>query len=155
MEIELGAEPVAVALRIRPVQQRDAVQDVAVQHGDRSAVLHLLHGVEQERGRDAVEREVHAPERAPADRELASEVVAGGDARQDLDGAHRVVGQQVAQVLDFRAPQRLLRRHRLLLLAESLAGDLHRLGIGPGAVAEDDGHVERRRVRPRSAVSRG
>ena len=61
------------------------------------------------------------PNGLPRDRELAAEVVAGRDARQHLDGAHRIVGEQVAQVLDVGAAERLLRRHGFLLLAEALA----------------------------------
>src|SRR6185369_11357649 len=74
VEVELGAETVAVALGIRAVEQRDAVENVAVHHRDRPAVLHLLDGMQQEGRRNAVEREVHARERAPAHRELAAEI---------------------------------------------------------------------------------
>ena len=57
---------------------------------------------------ETVDREVHVPEVAAADAELAAEVVARRHARQDLDGAKRVVREDAAQVLQFGAAQGLL-----------------------------------------------
>jgi hypothetical protein len=142
VEIELGTETIAVALRVRPVQQRDPVEDVAVQHRDGAAVLHVLNGVKQERRRHAVEREVHPRERASADRELAAEVVARGHAREHLDCSHRIVGQQVAQVLDVGASQRHLGGYRFFLLPEALAGNGDRFRVGARAFTERHGELD-------------
>ena len=102
-EVDFGAGAVAVPLRVRAVQQRDLVEDVAVQHRHRSAVVHLLHGVQQERRGNAFEGEGHAIDAGAADRELAAEVIAGGHRRQRLDGSERIVGQRAAQLQQLAA----------------------------------------------------
>src|SRR5262249_4879317 len=123
VKVQLGAETIAVALRIRPVEQRDAVEDVAVDHRDRSSVLHLLYGVQEKGRRNAVERGIHAIEAAAANGELAAKIVAGRDPRQHLDRAHGIISEEAPEVLNLGAAERLLRGHRFLLPLESLGRD--------------------------------
>src|SRR4029434_11056262 len=85
-EVDLGTGSVSVPLRVRAVQERDLIEDVAVQHRHRSAVVHLLQGGKQERRGYAFEGEGHAIDSGAADRELAAEVVSSGHRRQRLDG---------------------------------------------------------------------
>ena len=80
-------------------------------------------------------------ERRGADREIAAVVVAAADAGQRLHGAHRVLGEGAAQLLDVGAadgdlagdaglPRRCRRR------------DLDVLGVGAGALGEREGQLE-------------
>ena len=140
-EIELGADPVSVPLRIGPAQQRHFVEHVAVHHGDGSGLANLLNGVHEKGGRDAFEREIHLVDAGPAHRELAAEVVAGRDAGQHLDGAHRIVGDHAAQLLQIAAPECLLRGDGGLQTRHQRAADGHRLGIGTRAFREHDRQV--------------
>ena len=107
--------------------------------------MHLLHGVQQERRGDALEREVHLPHAGAADRELAAEIVAGGDRRQHLHGPQRVVREDAAQLLQLASADRLLGRDRRLatwdVTGARRSADVHRFGVGAGALGEHDRHV--------------
>ena len=144
-EVDFGRGAIPVTLGVGPVQQRDFLEDIAVDHRNRSAVVHLLHGVQQERRGDALEREVHLPHAGAADRELAAEIVAGGDRRQHLHGAKRVVRQDAAQLLQLASADRLLGRDRRLATRDVTgarrSADVHRFGVGAGAFGEHDRHV--------------
>ena len=145
-EVELRTETVAVALRVRPIQQRDAVEDVAVDHRNRPAILDLLDRVQEERRGHAVDGEPDAAERTAADRELAAEVVAGAHARQHVDRPHRIVRHQAAQVLDVGAAEHQLRRHRAFLFGKAARGHEHVFAVGPGAFTQEDRDLGGRRA---------
>lgn len=66
-----------------------------------------MHGMDEQRRGDAFEREVHVADRQAADAELTAQVVAGGDARQHMNGAHRIVRDDAAQLLKLVASQHL------------------------------------------------
>ena len=99
---------IAVTLRIRSGRQRDFLEHIAVHHRDRARVLHALHGVHEQRRRDAFEREVHVANGQAAHAELAAKIVAGRNARQHVDSAHRIVGDDAAQLLKLVAAEHLL-----------------------------------------------
>ncbi len=106
-KVQLGAGVVAVPLGVRARRQRDFLEHVAVDHRDRAAVLDALHGVHEERRRNALEREVHVANGKAADAELAAQVVAGRDPRQHVNGAHRIVGDHAAKLLQLVAAEHL------------------------------------------------
>src|SRR6476620_10520564 len=83
---QLGARSIAVPLRIRPHCQRNFVEDVAVDHRNRSGVLNALHRVYEEWRRDAFEGEVHVRDAEAARAELAAQIVAARHSRQNLNG---------------------------------------------------------------------
>ena len=101
---------IAVALCIGARRQRNLVQHVAIDHGDGAAVLHALDGVDQKGSRNAFEGEVHVPDGKPPHAELAAQVVAGCDTGEHMNGAHRIVGDDAAQLLKLVAAENLLRR---------------------------------------------
>ena len=140
-EVDLRSRPVAVALRVAAEQDRRALEDVAVEHRQRSGVAGPVDGVHEQRAGDAVERHAEVTERRGADREVAAVVVAAADAGQRLHGAHRVLGEGAAQLLDVGAadgdlagdaglPRRRRRR------------DLDVLGVGAGALREREGQLQ-------------
>ncbi len=97
--------------------------------------------MQQEGSLEALDREVHVPEVAAADAELASEVVAGRHPRQHLDGPERIVCQDSPQDLHFGAPQGLLGGRARFCRAERGRGHGDGLRIRPGAAAEGDTKV--------------
>ena len=92
------------------------------------------------------EREIHVAHRQAAHAELAAQVVAGGDAGQHMDGAHRIVRDDAAKLLQFVAAKHLLRGRRVFVRA---AGHIHRFRIRACARGDRDGddeHVAGRHV---------
>ncbi len=147
-EIDLRSRVAAVTLRITAVEERDVLQHVAVDHRDRTgraAVLDAAHRVEQVRRSEPVNGEGQMAEVAPTNRELAAEVVAGGDAGQDLHGAQRVVGEHAAQVEELGAAQHLRGRHGIGGRPEDVRPDRHGFAVGRRPLAE--AHRQGRPVR--------
>ena len=140
--LDLRAGAVAEALRVAAVVQRHRVEDVAVDHADGPAVLDALHAVAEKPARHAVDGQSDAAEVAAAHRELRVEIVGGGDARQDVHRAHRVVEHQAAQVLQVGAAQHLLGGHGGLALPEQIAGDFDAFGVGARAFGERNDEVD-------------
>ena len=129
-----------MALRIRAGREPDFVQHVAVDHRDGAGVLHPLHGVDEQRSRNALEREVHVAYGQAPDAELAAEVVASCDTRQHVNGAHRIVGDDAAQLLKLVAAEQLLRWRCAL---RRVAAHVDRFRIRSCAGRDGDGDVER------------
>ena len=132
VELDRGAGAVPRTLQVAAAHERDVLQDVAVDHRDRARarlVLDGADGVQQVRRREAVERQVHVREVAAADGELAAQVVAGGDAGQDLNGSQGIVGEDATEVLDVGAPEHLLGRRARVGRPEPIGADRHGLGI--------------------------
>ncbi len=144
-EVDFGRGAIPVTLGVGPVEQRDFLEDIAVDHRNRPAVVHLLNGVQQERRGDAFEREVHLPHAGAADRELAAEIVAGGDRRQHLHRPKRVVRQDAAQLLQLASADRVLGRDRRLsswdVPGTGSPADVHRFGVRASSLGEHDRHV--------------
>ena len=63
--------------------------------------------MQEERRGNALERELHVLDVVAAHRELAAQVVAGRDARHDLDRPQRIVGDQAPELLQVLAGERL------------------------------------------------
>ena len=120
---------VAVALRIRSGSQRDFLEHIAVDHGDRARILLGLHGVHEQRGRDAFKGEVHVADWKATHGELAPKVVACRDARQDVNGPHRIIRDDATELLKLVASEHLLATFRAIVLT---GGGAHvdRLRIG-------------------------
>src|SRR6185436_832421 len=81
------------------------LHDVAVEDGERVAVVDVPDGVEGRAHEDAVQVEADGGEPGAAGGEGGVEVVAGGDARQRLHRPQRVVGEHTAEVAQLDAAQ--------------------------------------------------
>ena len=116
-EIDFGAELAAGALGIASRKQRHAAQRLAVDHGDRPAVVDVG-GVHQIPRRHAVHDQADVAERVAAHGELAVKVVGRRRRRQRLDRPQRIVEHGAAQGLELAAIQRRPARDRIGLTAE-------------------------------------
>src|SRR6188768_705961 len=106
-EVQLGAGSPAEVLRVGAGGEDDVVEEVAVDHGDRSGVVDTLDGVDQKGRGYTLEGEVHVVHGEAANGEFTAEVVTGRDAGQRLHGAKRIVGDEAAKLLKLAAGQRL------------------------------------------------
>ena len=98
--------------------------------------------MQQKRRRDALEGEIHLLNAGAADREFAAEIVAGGDARQRLNRAHRIV-RHAAELLKLGAAELLLGRHCRIVARRGAADDGDRFGIRARSLGEGDRHLGR------------
>ncbi len=143
-EVDVRAGAVAEPLGVAPCQQRDALEDVAVDHRQRAAVLDVADRVHEQRARHAVQRHADVPEIAAANGEIAAEVVAARYARERLHGSHRVVGEQATQVLELGAADDNLRGNARRFARKEIPTDAHLLGVRPRALGKRNRHVDRR-----------
>ena len=119
-------------LDVPAADERHVLEDVAVDHGDRTRarlVFDRANSMEQVRRREPVEREVHVGEVAAAHRKLAAQIVTRRHARQDLNCPQRIVCEDAAQILDVGAAEHLLGRRSRVGVPKSFGADGHGLRI--------------------------
>src|SRR5262245_22598279 len=92
--------------------------------------------MQQKRRGNTVQRERDPAKGTPPHGELAAEVVAGADAREYVDGAHRIVRHQTSEILDVSAAEHLLGRNGPLLFTESSSRHVDTLAVRTGAFAQ-------------------
>jgi hypothetical protein len=140
-EIQLGACVIAVSLWIGSRSERDLLKYIAVDHRDRPGVLHSLDRVDEQRSGHAFKRKVHVPDRQPADAELAPQIVSGRDAGQHVNGAHRIVGDHTAKLLQFVAPEDLQSAACLVCIGRA-TDDVDRFAVCARSCRDRNGDVQ-------------